>query len=177
MSPSIAIWGEIAALKLISPVFLPTPARVGTALQHGFLHADLGEKLVGTVEPHARRLGRIASIAGIALGALIGSSKAAREYIAPTLEFLRPLPASAVIPVAIAIFGLTPQMALGVIGFGAIWPVLLADDSRLRRNRAAPERSRAYARAHRAGRESGRSRCPRPRPTFSQDFGSASRCR
>ena len=70
--------------------------------------------------------GSSASIAGIALGALIGSSNAAREYIGPTLEFLRPLPASAVIPVAIAIFGLTPQMALGVIAFGSIWPVLLA---------------------------------------------------
>jgi sulfonate transport system permease protein len=31
-----------------------------------------------------------------------------------------------VIPVAIAMFGLTPQMALGVIGFGSIWPALLA---------------------------------------------------
>ena len=121
----IALWGEIAALKLISPVFLPTPARVWTALQHGFLHADLGAKLEGTVR-HMLGGWAAASIAGIALGALIGSSKAAREYIAPTLEFLRPLPASAVIPVAIALFGLTPQMALGVIAFGSIWPVLLA---------------------------------------------------
>jgi sulfonate transport system permease protein len=121
----IALWGEIAALKLISPVFLPTPARVWTALQHGFLHADLGAKVEGTVS-HMLAGWAMASIAGVALGALIGSSKSAREYIAPTLEFLRPLPASAVIPVAIAIFGLTPQMALGVIAFGSIWPVLLA---------------------------------------------------
>ena len=27
---------------------------------------------------------------------------------------------------AISLFGLTPKMALGVIGFGAIWPMLLA---------------------------------------------------
>lgn len=121
----IALWAEIAALKLISPVFLPTPARVWTALQHGFLHADLGAKLEGTVS-HMLAGWATASIAGVALGALIGSSKSAREYIAPTLEFLRPLPASAVIPAAIAIFGLTPQMALGVIAFGSIWPVLLA---------------------------------------------------
>jgi sulfonate transport system permease protein len=121
----IALWGEIAALKLVSPVFLPTPARVWTALQHGFLHADLGAKLEGTVS-HMLAGWATASIAGVALGALIGSSKSAREYIAPTLEFLRPLPASAVIPAAIAIFGLTPQMALGVIAFGSIWPVLLA---------------------------------------------------
>ena len=121
----IALWGEIAAAKLISPVFLPTPERVWTALSHGFLKADLGAKLIGTVT-HMLGGWTAASVAGIALGALIGSSKAARDYIAPTLEFLRPLPASAVIPVAIALFGLSTRMALGVIAFGSIWPVLLA---------------------------------------------------
>jgi sulfonate transport system permease protein len=121
----IALWGEIASLKLVSPVFLPSPARVWMALEHGFLHASLGAKLAGTVG-HMLGGWLAASIAGVALGALIGTSKAAREYIGPTLEFLRPLPASAIIPVAIAIFGLTPQMALGVIAFGSIWPALLA---------------------------------------------------
>ncbi len=121
----IALWSQIAAAKLVSPVFLPTPMRVWMALQHGFLHADLGAKLMGTVS-HMLGGWAAASISGVGLGALIGSSRAARDYIAPTLEFLRPLPASAVIPVAIAIFGLTPQMALGVIAFGSIWPVLLA---------------------------------------------------
>jgi sulfonate transport system permease protein len=121
----IGLWGLVAAYKLVSPVFLPTPARAWTALWTGLLHKDLGEKLVGTVG-HMLGGWLVASLAGVALGALIGSSKAAREYIGPTLEFLRPLPASAVIPVAIAIFGLSTRMALGVIGFGAIWPMLLS---------------------------------------------------
>jgi sulfonate transport system permease protein len=121
----IGLWGVIAGLKLMSPVFLPTPARVWLALERGFLGADLPMKALGTIE-HMMGGWIAASIAGVALGALIGSSKAAREYIGPTLEFLRPLPASAVIPVAIAIFGLTSRMALGVIAFGSIWPVLLA---------------------------------------------------
>jgi len=121
----IALWGEIAALKLVSPVFLPAPARAWTALWQGFAHADLAAKLFGTIR-HMIGGWLVASFFGVALGALVGSSKAAREYVAPTLEFLRPLPASAVIPVAIAMFGLTPQMAVGVIGFGSIWPALLA---------------------------------------------------
>ncbi len=54
----------------------------------------------------------LASLVGIALGALIGSSPRVRPYIAPTLEFLRPLPVSAIIPVAIAFFGLSQTMAL-----------------------------------------------------------------
>ena len=121
----VALWGEIAALKLVSPVFLPTPARTWDALVRGFQRGDLGVKLEGTVL-HMLGGWLIASFAGVALGALIGSSRLARAYIGPTLEFLRPLPASAVIPVAISLFGLTPKMALGVIGFGAIWPMLLA---------------------------------------------------
>ena len=44
----------------------------------------------------------------------------------PTLEFIRPLPASALLPLAISIFGLNPGMVLFVVAFGAMWPVLLA---------------------------------------------------
>jgi len=82
-------------------------------------------KLLGTLQ-HMALGWLLASIAGIVLGALIGSSRAMRAYVAPMLEFLRPLPASAIIPVAIALFGLTQGMALFVIAFGSIWPLLLA---------------------------------------------------
>jgi len=101
----IAAWQLVANLKLVSPVFLPGPDRAWAALVRGF---------------------SAASIAGIALGALIGSSRMMRAYVAPSLEFLRPLPVSAIIPVAIAMLGLTQGMALFVIAFGAIWPIMLA---------------------------------------------------
>jgi ABC-type nitrate/sulfonate/bicarbonate transport system permease component len=106
-------------------LFQPTPARTWTALVSGFSHGDLAAKLEGTLA-HMALGWATASVAGVALGALVGSSLWARRLIGPTLEFLRPLPASAVIPVAIAIFGLTPSMAVGVIAFGSIWPMLLA---------------------------------------------------
>jgi len=118
-------WQAIADARLVSPVYLPSPARAWAALMHGFAAGDLGAKLLGTIT-HMIEGWLAASIAGVALGALIGSSRRARDYLAPTLEFLRPLPASAVIPVAIALFGLTRSMAIGVIAFGAIWPMLLA---------------------------------------------------
>jgi sulfonate transport system permease protein len=121
----VLIWGVIAALKIVPPLFLPTPARTWTALVHGFLHGDLASKLEGTLS-HMLLGWLAASLVGVALGALIGSSARAREYIGPTLEFLRPLPASAIIPIAITMFGLTPAMAIGVIAFGSIWPMLLA---------------------------------------------------
>ena len=67
-----------------------------------------------------------ASLLGVVVGAAIGSSAMARDYLEPTLEFLRPLPASAVIPVAILFLGLSNEMSISVIAFGAIWPVLLS---------------------------------------------------
>ncbi len=121
----ILAWREIAAFRLVSPVFLPSPERAFGALWTGLTRADLSIKLAGTIE-HMIAGWLIASAVGVLLGALIGSSATARAYIGPSLEFLRPLPASAIIPVAIAMFGLSTAMALGVIGFGAVWPMLLA---------------------------------------------------
>ena len=68
--------------------------------------------------PHAMRVLITAAASGIGL-------QTARDYLQPTLEFLRPFPASAVIPAAILIFGLSNAMAVWVIAFGSIWPVLL----------------------------------------------------
>jgi ABC-type nitrate/sulfonate/bicarbonate transport system permease component len=121
----IALWQVIAHFKLVSPVFLPGPDRAWASLVRGFEGGALLEKVVGTIT-HMALGWFLASIAGIGLGAIIGSSRAMRSYLAPTLEFLRPLPVSAIIPVAIALFGLTEGMALFVIAFGAIWPMLLA---------------------------------------------------
>lgn len=121
----VALWQLIANLRLVSPVFLPGPDRAWASLTRGFASGELIEKLVGTLQ-HMAIGWLLASLVGIVLGALIGSSKAMRIYVAPTLEFLRPLPVSAVIPVAIALFGLTQSMALFVIAFGSLWPLLLA---------------------------------------------------
>jgi ABC-type nitrate/sulfonate/bicarbonate transport system permease component len=118
-------WQWIADHRLISPVFLPGPDRAWAALVKGMADGDLTEKLFATI----RRMiygWLLASLVGIALGAAIGTSKVLREYLAPMFEFLRPLPASAIIPVAIALLGLSDPMALAVIAFGSLWPVLLA---------------------------------------------------
>ncbi len=121
----IALWQVVADLKLVSPVFLPAPDRAWNSLVRGFSSGVLGDKLLGTLE-HMFYGWFVASVLGIVIGALIGSSPAVRAYVGPTLEFLRPLPVSAIIPVAIAVLGLTQSMVLFVIAFGAIWPMLLA---------------------------------------------------
>lgn len=121
----ILLWYVVAQAKLVSPVFLPGPERAWDALVYGLTEGDLFVLTLRTVERMVYGW-LLASLAGIVLGATIGVSETARAYFEPTLEFLRPLPASAMLPVAIALLGLTDAMVLAVIAFGALWPMLLA---------------------------------------------------
>lgn len=126
----IALWWLASNLGWVSRVFLPTPQATWDALAEGFnLRGNGHGELAGwTLDTVGRMLQGwlLASLAGVALGVFIGASAAARAWLQPMLEFIRPLPASAVLPVAIAIFGLSPRMVLVVVAFGAMWPVLLA---------------------------------------------------
>lgn len=121
----IALWWLASHFQWLSKVFLPTPEATLASLVEGLTTGDLMQFTLATV---ARMLvgWLLASILGIALGALIGTSATARAWLGPSLEFLRPLPASAVMPLAIALFGLSSDMVLIVVAFGAMWPVLLA---------------------------------------------------
>lgn len=121
----VVLWQLVANYSGIPPVFLPGPDRAWAALVAGFSSGDLTQLSKATVE--RMMYGWVlASLAGIVLGAIIGSSKIAREYVAPMLEMVRPVPVSAFMPVVIAIVGLSGGMILVVIALGAIWPVLLA---------------------------------------------------
>jgi ABC-type nitrate/sulfonate/bicarbonate transport system permease component len=121
----LALWWAASHSAWVNRAFLPTPQATLDSLIQGMVDGDL---VAHTWATFSRMVGGwlLASALGIALGALIGSSARARDWIAPTLEFIRPLPASAVIPLAIALFGLSGNMVLAVVAFGAMWPVLLA---------------------------------------------------
>ena len=121
----VAGWAALTQSEWISQVFLPGPAATAQALSEGLVQGDLARLLALTVERMAYGW-VLASLFGIATGALVGTSQTLRAWLQPTLEFVRPLPASAVMPLAIAFMGLSPGMVLAVIAFGAVWPVLLA---------------------------------------------------
>lgn len=121
----VAAWQWASTARLLSPAFFPAPSRTFDALWSsivtGALWLPFGLTCLRMAEGWL-----LASAIGIALGALIGSSATARDYFDPLLNFLRPFPASAIIPAAILLLGLTNQMVITVIAFGAIWPVLLS---------------------------------------------------
>jgi ABC-type nitrate/sulfonate/bicarbonate transport system permease component len=121
----IALWQLEANLELVSQIYLPGPDRAFRALVNGFQNGVLLQRTGATVERMIYGW-LIASLVGVVLGSMIGISSLARAYLHPFLEYLRPMPASAIIPVAIPILGLTDTMVLAVTSFAALWPTLLA---------------------------------------------------
>jgi ABC-type nitrate/sulfonate/bicarbonate transport system permease component len=67
----------------------------------------------------------IALVAGIALGMLLGSVELLRRLTASTVEFLRPVPSVALIPLAVLVFGLGLQSTLLLVVYAAFWQVLI----------------------------------------------------
>jgi len=120
----LLLWQVLAERQFISPVFFPSPSRTLAELYRQVAQGQIWAPLEAT----ACRMfcgWALASLAGVLLGAAIGFSRAARDYLEPLLDFMRPLPASAIVPVAILFFGFSNAMTIAVIAFGAVWPVLL----------------------------------------------------
>jgi len=144
----LALWWASSALGWVNRAFLPSPGVAITSLIDGLTQGPL---LAFTASTLARMaIGwLLASLLGIVLGAWIGSSPRARAWLQPALEFLRPLPASALIPLAVAVFGLSAGMVLAVVAIGAMWPTLLATIHGLS---AVPERLKEVSQALQLGR-------------------------
>jgi sulfonate transport system permease protein len=66
-----------------------------------------------------------AGLIGIVGGSLLWRVKAVRTATNPIIYFLYVLPAPALLPAMIAIFGIGEMRQIALVAFGAIWPTLL----------------------------------------------------
>ena len=67
----------------------------------------------------------LAALVAIPLGLAIGWSRFAARVIDPTVQLLRPVPITAWLPFAIAVFGIYDASALFLIGLGAFYPIVV----------------------------------------------------
>ena len=67
----------------------------------------------------------IAVVAGIGLGLLLGSNHLLRRVTASTVEFLRPVPSVALIPLAVLLFGFSIRSTLLLVVYASFWQVLI----------------------------------------------------
>lgn len=114
----IALWTFVTEAGLIKPLFLPSPidviARIGDLFQDGFSGATLLQHM-------AASFGRIfgsfflACITGIPLGIAIGCSRVMRGIFDPIIEFYRPLPPLAYLPLVIIWMGIDESSKIMLI--------------------------------------------------------------
>jgi ABC-type nitrate/sulfonate/bicarbonate transport system permease component len=100
------------------------PSAVFRALGDGLASGALAGELGTTLESYLQGLG-LAIVVGVAAGVVVGSSRMLLDASFVVIEFLRPIPAVALIPLAILFFGFDAPMRRAVIAFGAVWPILI----------------------------------------------------
>ena len=129
----IGVFGALAAIALlealpfiagIKPEFLPPfHVMVGSLVQQAGTSefwGMLGSTLFGWGLGLA-----ISLVAGTVLGVIIGMVPILRKGTASTIEFLRPIPSVALIPLAVLLYGTTLQSTLILVVYAGFWQVLI----------------------------------------------------
>jgi ABC-type nitrate/sulfonate/bicarbonate transport system permease component len=113
----------VPRIGLVSPLYLPPFSTIMVALYKEMMTAEFWTALGDTLE--AWSIGLVISvIAGVVIGIVIGSSQVLRTLTNSTIEFLRPIPSVALIPLAVLLFGSQIQSTLILVVYASFWQVL-----------------------------------------------------
>ncbi len=132
-APLLGLAGVVAVTVLVELVprlgivdarFLPPATEIFAAMAELLGSAAFWTALVDTVITWASGLA-IAMVLGVGLGMLIGSFPAVREFLASTIEFLRPIPSVALIPLVVLLLGTQRPSTLVLVVYAAFWQVLV----------------------------------------------------
>ena len=123
------IWQGFAqyALPILKPdaaTLLPPPSSVVFAFiplfNNGIIQADIVASLTRILIGFA-----IATVVGVTLGALMGFWPLAGRLLDPLVQFLRPIPPMAWIPIALVWFGISDEQNIFIIFLGALYPIVV----------------------------------------------------
>jgi NitT/TauT family transport system permease protein/sulfonate transport system permease protein len=120
----LAIWEISSSNQWVDTVDMP---RVSTIFLSWFRSMD-GGPLLKQLFPSLNRLFQgffIAAAIAVPLGLLMGTVPFIYRLLEPLSEFLRPIPSSAYIPIAILFLGIDNAMKVFVIALGCFFPILL----------------------------------------------------
>ena len=124
------LWWVATHRQWLPPLFLPAPEAVWTAFVdawHGRIQGGLplSEHLLWSA---ARVFGAflLATAIGVPAGILMGVSRVARGVLDPLLEFYRPLPPLAYLPLVVIWFGIDETAKLVVIFLACFAPIAMA---------------------------------------------------
>jgi taurine transport system permease protein len=131
----LGLWELVAGLRLVPPLFLPTPSEVAiqfvAVYQDGYANATLGEHLGAS-------LFRISTAAFIALalaipiGLAMGLNRWAKGIFDPPIEFYWPLPPLAYLPLMIIWLGIGETSKITLLSLAMFAPICLSAQAGVR---------------------------------------------
>jgi ABC-type nitrate/sulfonate/bicarbonate transport system permease component len=120
-----AVLELLPRVGVVSEAYFPPFSRMVSALVDLFGTPTFWTATWDTVRTWGIGLA-IALVAGIGLGLLFGSVDVLRRLTASTIEFLRPVPSVALIPLAVLVFGIQDiRSTLLLVVYASFWQVLI----------------------------------------------------
>ena len=104
--------------------YLPPVSRILSSLGELILSGRIVSHLMITLSRFLQSYLLAASIAVI-LGTVLGYFRLAYSLFEAVIEFLRPMPSVAIIPVAVLLLGISDAMIVAVTVYASLWPVLI----------------------------------------------------
>ncbi|WP_431946079.1 ABC transporter permease [Micromonospora marina] len=120
----LVVWQLIPTLGLVDPHYLPYATDVFGRLAQEVRDLAFWRRVRLTMTSWAIGL-TVAALAAVALGTVVGMVPLLRRATHTTVEFLRPVPSVALIPLAVLMFGLQMRAALVIIVYAAFWQVFV----------------------------------------------------
>ncbi len=111
-------------LGLVSARYAPPTSEILSTLARQTGRGDFWLAVLDTLLTWLLGLA-IAVALGVAVGVLIGSVPVLRAATASTIEFLRPIPSVALIPLVVVLYGSTIPATLVLVVYAAFWQVLV----------------------------------------------------
>jgi ABC-type nitrate/sulfonate/bicarbonate transport system permease component len=124
IAAALALWELVSRTGIVSEKDLPAMSTTVSELWSLVQTGAFWGALARTVRGWALGLGIAAGLA-IPIGILLGSSDFAASAFRVPIEFLRPIPSAALIPVLFLTLGTTLESELFLAAFGAFWPLLV----------------------------------------------------
>ncbi|MDQ0092973.1 ABC transporter permease [Paeniglutamicibacter psychrophenolicus] len=120
----LGFWELMPALGVVQAKYLPPASEVIAALATDLGLTAFWVAVGDTMLAWAIGLA-IAVAAALVLGLVIGMSPFLRRFTNSTIEFLRPIPSVALIPLAVLLFGIKIESSLLLIVYACFWQVLI----------------------------------------------------
>jgi taurine transport system permease protein len=132
----IALWSIASRLQLVSPVFLPSPLAVARKFVdvsvNGFSDATLWQHTAASLSRVFAALA-LAVVTAVPLGVLIGLNPTARAIADPLIEFYRPVPPLAYLPLIVIWCGIGEPSKILLIWLAIFAPLTISTQQGVRR--------------------------------------------